>query len=51
VILTSGTVYEVHNPEIAALLPRVLFIAIENEDYYATVPLLHIASVEMMQPA
>jgi len=51
VILTSGTVYEVHNPEIAALLSRVLFMAIENEDYYATVPLLHIASVEMMQPA
>jgi hypothetical protein len=51
VILTSGTVYEIHNPEMAALLPRVLFIAVENQDYYATVPLIHISSVEVMQPA
>jgi hypothetical protein len=50
VILTSGTTYEIHNPEMAALLPRVLFVALPSEDRYATVPLMHIASIEVMQP-
>jgi len=50
-IRTGGKAYQIRHSEMAALLPRTLFIGLSNEASDATVPLLHIASVDVLQAA
>ncbi|HMN42906.1 MAG TPA: hypothetical protein PKE29_18850 [Phycisphaerales bacterium] len=43
---SSGKSYVVHNPDMIVLLKSWVFIAAPNSDKFASVPYLHIASVE-----
>lgn len=51
VMLTSGTVYEVTNPDLVVVMKSEMFIAFTGEDRWAVVPLIHVASIEMLQAA
>jgi hypothetical protein len=48
VILTSGTHYDVRDPQLVMPLKRELFIAFDDGDRWTLVPYLHIAGVELL---
>jgi len=43
---SSGTSYDVPDPHLVALMKSEVFIAAPNSDRWASIPYLHIASVE-----
>ena len=45
---TSGERFEVRNSALAALLKSAIFIAFPNSDRRVIIPLLHVASVEIL---
>ncbi len=51
IILSSGTVYEIKNPELVVVMRSELFIAFQGEDRWVFVPLLHVAAIETLQAA
>jgi len=51
VILGSGTVYEVTNPDLVVVMKSEMFIAFAGEDRWVFVPLLHVAAIETLQAA
>ncbi len=51
IILSSGTVYEIMNPEPAVVMRSELFIAFPGEDRWVFVPLPHVAAIETLQAA
>lgn len=46
--ITSGEKYEVRDSALAALLKSAIFIAYPNSDNRVLIPLLHVASVEIL---
>lgn len=51
VVLSSGSMYEVTNPELVAVMKSEMFIAFPGEDRWVFVPLLHVAAIESLQAA
>ena len=51
VVTASGKEYYVENPELVVVMPSEMFYAYPNQDRWTTIPISHITSVEVGQPA
>jgi len=45
-VLSSGTSYDIRNPELVVPMNREAFLAFEDGDRCAFVPYMHVASIE-----